>query len=211
MIHVLIADDHSLIREGFKKILSRETDIKIIGEASNAHEVMDVLKDHHCNIIVLDITMPGKSGLEILEDIKIQYPHISVMILSMHSEEHYALRALKAGAKGYLTKEGAPNELINAIRKIDSGRMYLSQDVAEQLAYNLGGKTDKLPHETLSNREFQVMHLMASGKSISDISDELSISASTVSTYRQRVMEKLNLHSTAEIILYAVKNNLLND
>ncbi len=211
MITILIADDHSLIREGFKKILSRETDISVIGEAQNASEVMDFLQNKHCDILVLDITMPGKSGLDILADIKIQYPDINVLVLSMHAEEYYALRALKAGAKGYLTKESAPDELLKAIRKIDSGRMYLSQDVAEQLAYNLGDKTDKLPHENLSNREFQVLNLIANGRSILDISNELSISASTVSTYRQRIMEKLNLHSTADIILYAVNNHLLDD
>ena len=211
MINILIADDHSLIREGFKKILFREDDLTVMGEAGNAAEIMDILGKNPCDVIVLDISMPGKTGLDILGDIRIQYPNVKILILSMHSEEHYALRALKGGALGYLTKESAPDELITAIRKIHSGRMYISEAVAEQLAYNIGGKKkEKLPHEDLSDREFQVMQMLASGKSIAEISDRLAISNSTVSTYRQRVMEKLNLKNTSELILYAIENHLID-
>jgi len=211
MINILIADDHSLIREGFKKILSREDDLAVVGEAGNAAGIMDILSKNICDVIVLDISMPGKTGLDILSDIRIQYPNVKILILSMHSEEHYALRALKGGALGYLTKESAPDELITAIRKIHNGRMYISEVVAEQLAYNIGGKKkEKLLHEDLSDREFQVIQMLASGKSITDISARLSISSSTVSTYRQRIMEKLHLTNTSELILYAIENHLMD-
>lgn len=209
MIKVLIADDHSLIREGFKKIIARESDITVVGEAANSAEVMNFLEKQSCDIVVLDITMPGKNGLDILGDIRLQYPDLNVLILSMHAEEHYALRALKNGARGYLTKESAPDELIKAIRKIHGGRMYISQEVAEQLAYNIGGKSEKMPHDDLSDREFQVLQLLAKGKTISEIGEMLTISASTVSTYRQRILEKLNLKNTSELILYAVNNRLI--
>lgn len=211
MITILIADDHSLIREGFKKILSREDDLSVVGEAGNAADIMEFLRKNLCDIIVLDISMPGKTGLDILSDIRIQFPNVKVLILSMHSEEHYALRALKGGALGYLSKDSAPGELITAIRKIHSGRMYVSEAVAEQLAYNIGGnKREKLPHEDLSDREFQVMQMLAGGRSISDISERLSISNSTVSTYRQRILEKLNLKNTSELIHYAINNKLID-
>lgn len=211
MINILIADDHSLIREGFKKILSREDDLSVVGEAGNAADIMEFLRKNLCDIIVLDISMPGKTGLDILSDIRIQFPNVKVLILSMHSEEHYALRALKGGALGYLSKDSAPGELITAIRKIHSGRMYVSEAVAEQLAYNIvGNKREKLPHEDLSDREFQVMQMLAGGRSISDISERLSISNSTVSTYRQRILEKLNLKNTSELIHYAINNKLID-
>ncbi|MGC9364326.1 MAG: response regulator [Fidelibacterota bacterium] len=210
MIKVLIADDHSLIREGFKKIIARESDITVVGEAANSTGVLDYLEKQSCDIVVLDITMPGKNGLDILGDIRLRYPNLNVLILSMHAEEYYALRALKNGARGYLTKESAPDELIKAIRKIHSGRMYISQEVAEQLAYNIGGKSEKMPHDELSDREFQVLQLLAKGKTISEIGEMLAISASTVSTYRQRILEKLNLRNTSELILYAVNNRLVS-
>lgn len=210
MIKVLIADDHSLIREGFKKIIARESDITVVGEAADSAGVMGFLEKQSCDIVVLDITMPGKNGLDILGDIRLRYPDVNVLILSMHAEEHYALRALKNGAKGYLTKESAPDELVRAIRKIQSGRMYISQEVAEQLAYNIGGKTEKMPHDDLSDREFQVLQLLAKGKTISEIGEMLAISASTVSTYRQRILEKLNLRNTSELILYAINNRLID-
>lgn len=211
MITILIADDHSLIREGFKKILSREDDLSVVGEAGNAADIMEFLRKNLCDIIVLDISMPGKTGLDILSDIRIQFPNVKVLILSMHSEERYALRALKGGALGYLSKDSAPGELITAIRKIHDGRMYVSEAVAEQLAYNIGGnKREKLPHEDLSDREFQVMQMLAGGRSISDISERLSISNSTVSTYRQRILEKLNLKNTSELIHYAINNKLID-
>lgn len=209
MIKVLIADDHSLIREGFKKIIARESDITVVGEAADSSGVMRFLEKQSCDIVVLDITMPGKNGLDILGDIRLRYPDLNVLILSMHAEEHYALRALKNGARGYLTKESAPDELIKAIRKIHGGRMYISQEVAEQLAYNIGGKSEKMPHDDLSDREFQVLQLLAKGKTISEIGEMLAISASTVSTYRQRILEKLNLKNTSELILYAVNNRLI--
>jgi two-component system invasion response regulator UvrY len=209
MINVFIADDHTLIREGFKKILERESDIRVVGEAGSAFEVLDFLKQHSCHILVLDLSMPDKNGLDLLGDIGNLYPKVKTLILTMHAEEHYAIRALKAGAAGYLTKESAPDELIKAIRSIVAGHLYISQNIAEQLAYSVGGKIDKMPHERLSDREFQIMRLLAEGKATSEISRELSISTSTVSTYRQRIMRKLNVRSIADVILYAVNNRLI--
>jgi len=209
MINVFIADDHTLIREGFKKILERESDIQVVGEAGCAFEVLDFLKQHGCHILVLDLSLPDKNGLDLLGDISKLYPSVKTLILTMHAEEHYAIRALKAGAAGYLTKESAPDELIKAIRSIVAGHYYISQNIAEQLAHSIGGKIDKLPHERLSNREFQIMRLLAEGRTTSEIGQELSISSSTVSTYRQRIMRKLNVHSIADVILYAVNNRLI--
>jgi len=209
MINVFIADDHTLIREGFKKILERESDIQVVGEAGCAFEVLDFLKQHGCHILVLDLSLPDKNGLDLLGDIGKLYPSVKTLILTMHAEEHYAIRALKAGAAGYLTKETAPDELIKAIRSIVAGHYYISQNIAEQLAHSIGGKIDQMPHERLSDREFQIMRLLAGGKTTSEISQELSISTSTVSTYRQRIMRKLNVHSIADVILYAVNNRLI--
>ena len=209
MINVFIADDHTLIREGFKKILERESDIQVVGEAGCAFEVLDFLKQYGCHILVLDLSLPDKNGLDLLGDIGKLYPTVKTLILTMHAEEHYAIRALKAGAAGYLTKETAPDELIMAIRSIVAGHYYISQNIAEQLAHSIGGKIDQMPHERLSDREFQIMRLLAGGKTTSEISQELSISTSTVSTYRQRIMRKLNVHSIADVILYAVNNRLI--
>jgi len=210
MIRVLIADDHSLIREGFKKILGREADIRVVGEAGNTTELLEFLEKNECDVLVMDISMPGQNGLEALEILRPRYPTVKVLFLSMHAEEHYAMRALKGGASGYLTKESAPDELIKAIRRIYDGRMYINQTIAEKLAFTVSGKSDKMPHENLSDREFQVLRLLAQGKSISDIADQLSVSPSTISTYRQRIAEKLNVKTTAELILYAVNNQLLD-
>jgi RNA polymerase sigma factor (sigma-70 family) len=208
MIKVLIADDHILIREGFKKILDRESDIEVVGESENGPQVLAFLQQQPCDIVVLDITMPVKDGLEVLAELKANYPELKILMLSMHSEERYAVRAIKAGAAGYLTKESAPDELIKAIHQIISGRMYISQPVAEQLALSIARETKQAPHEKLSDREFQILRLLGSGKSVREIGCQLNLSQSTISTYRHRILEKLKLNSTADLIRYALEHQL---
>lgn len=210
MIKIFIADDHSLIREGIKKILSTESDIKIVGESFDPFEVLEQLKKLKPDVIILDISMPGKSGLDLLKEIKIQLPDIKVLMMSMLPEEQFAKRTLKAGASGYITKTSLPEEFILAIRRVASGRKYVSQNLAEQLAEDIDENVEKKPYELLSDREFQILKLIASGKSQTDIADELAISVSTVNTYRSRILEKLKLKSNSELIRYAFQNNLFD-
>jgi two-component system invasion response regulator UvrY len=209
MINVLIADDHALIREGLKKTLSSESDMKLVGDASNVAELFKQLERLVVNIVLLDITMPGESGLDALKELRQKYPHIPVLILSFHPEHRFAVRALKAGASGYITKQSATDELVQAIRKIISGGKYVSAALAEELAIDLDMATDKLPHETLSDREFQVMRLIAAGKKSSEIAEALSVTMSTVNTYRTRIFEKMNMHSNVELARYAMEHGLI--
>jgi len=209
MIDVLIADDHALIREGLKKILNSEQDIRVVGEASNVVELFTALKRLAVNIILLDITMPGESGLDALKELRQKYPHLPVLILSFHPEHRFAVRALKAGAAGYLTKESAAEEVVQAVRKIASGGKYVSASLAEQLATELDGDGGKPLHETLSDREFQVLRLIAAGKKSSDIAEELAVSVNTVNTYRMRILEKMKMQSNVELSRYAVEHGLI--
>jgi two-component system, NarL family, invasion response regulator UvrY len=208
MIKILIADDHSVVREGVKHILSDMPEA-VISEASNGQEVLEAIRKKDFDLILLDIAMPGKDGLDVLKDIRIEKPQTKVLILSMFPEEQYALRALKSGASGYLTKESIPEELIKAIRKVLRGGKYISSDFSDKLLTSLDSDAEKPVHETLSNREYQVMRMIASGKTISDIADELFLSVKTVSTYRSRILEKMNLKNNAEIMHYAVKNGII--
>jgi len=210
MIKILIADDHAIVREGMKQILSENPDIVVAAEASNGHEVMDKLNKYNYDLIVLDVALPGRSGLDILKDIKNQKPKLPVLVLSMYPEEQYAVRVLKAGASGYLTKESAPNELIKAIKQIAQGRKYISPSLAEKLAGELEIDSKKPLHETLSDREYEVMIMIASGKKVKEIADNLSLSEKTVSTYRTRVLEKMRMKSNAELTHYAIKNKLVD-
>jgi len=210
MIRVLIADDHSLIREGFKKIISREVDLKVVGEAQNSNEVLQFLSRNECDVIVLDISMPEKSGLDLLSELGEYYGRIAVLILSMHPEERFAIRALKAGASGYITKERAPEELVQAIRKIYKGGKYITSTLAEKLAMNIGRDAEKLPHERLSNREFQVFLSLAMGKPVAEIAKELFLSQSTINTYRARIFDKMNMNNHSELIHYAIRNKLID-
>lgn len=210
MMKVFIADDHSLIREGFKKILKCESDIEIAGESADPFDIMNKILNQKVDVIILDINLPGKSGLDVLKEIKTQIPDQKVLILSMHPEERFAIRSLKAGASGYLSKDSAPEELVKAIRKIASGGKYISSNLAEKLTEELSSSNAKPAHENLSDREFQVMHLIALGKPQSVIAEELSLSLSTINTYRTRVLEKLNLNSNAELIHYAVEQKLID-
>ena len=209
MINVFIADDHALIREGIKNLLSSISDIKLVGETANPYEIIEQIKINKCDVLILDLSMPGKNGLDVLKEIKGIFPEIKILIMTMMPEDQFAKRTLKAGASGYLTKESAPDELITAIRRIASGRKYVSQSLAEKLAENLDDTAEKPIHDLLSDREFQVMKMMASGKSQTDIAKELSISVSTVNTYRSRILEKLNLGTNAELIHFAFQHNLV--
>jgi DNA-binding NarL/FixJ family response regulator len=209
MINVLIADDHALIREGLRKTLSGEPDMTLIGEATNVVELFKQLERLVVNIILLDITMPGESGLDALKELHQKYPHIPVLVLSFHPEHRFAVRALKAGAAGYITKQSATEELVQAVRKIVGGGKYVSAALAEELATELNTHSGKLPHETLSDREFQVMRLIAAGKKSSEIAEELSVTISTVNTYRMRILEKMKMQSNVELARYALEHKLI--
>ena len=208
-IRILIADDHPIVRAGFKQVLSETPDLVVADEAGNGQEVLEHLKKKKYDVVLLDISMPGKNGLEILKELKTDYPKLPVLILSIYPEEQYAIRALKAGAAGYLTKESAPHELISAIRKISAGGRYISASLAEKLATYLNVDMTKSPHETLSDREHQVMRMIASGKTVSEIAESLNLSVKTISTYRTHILEKMKMKNNAEITLYAVQNKLV--
>ena len=210
MINVLIADDHALIREGLKKTLSGEPDMKLVGEAVNVADLFTQLELLTVNIVLLDITMPGVSGLDALKELRQKYPDLPVLILSFHPEQRFAVRALKGGAAGYLTKESAAEEVVQAVRKIASGGKYVSASLAELLATELDSGSAKPLHETLSDREFQVLRLIAAGKKSSDIAEELSVSVNTVNTYRMRILEKMRMGSNVELSRYAVEHGLID-
>jgi two-component system invasion response regulator UvrY len=209
LIKILIADDHRIVREGLKQILAETPDMIVTDEANNAQEVLKKVWDNEYDVLLLDISMPGRSGLDILKQLKSDRPKLSVLVLSMYSEEQYALRALKAGASGYMTKESATDELIEAIRKVSTGRKYISPSVAEKLAFSLESGHERPPQETLSDREFQVMCMIASGKTIKAIAEELSLSIKTVSTYRARILEKMRMKNNSELTHYAIQNKLV--
>ena len=209
MIRVLIADDHTIVRQGLKQILNLDPQIEVSFEANNGNEVLDFLRDATVDVVVLDITMPGRNGLETLKEIKRLYPTVAVIVLSMHPKDQYAVRVLKAGASGYITKESAPEELVSAIRKAYRGEKYISPDVAEMLAdYIEHGAVDQ-PHKLLSDREFEVLRLIASGKGITQIANELNLSVKTVSTYRTRIVEKTGLSTNSDITRYSIEHQLV--
>ena len=209
MIKILIADDHAIVREGLKQIVAEEKDMLVAGEAGNTNEMFDLLKKEDFAIIILDISMPGRSGLESLKFLRKNYPEVPALILSMFSEEQYGLRALKAGAAGYLKKVSAPTELVSAIRKIVSGGKYINQSLAEKLADEYDSDRKERMHDKLSNREYQIMCLIASGKSAEEIALDLSISINTVYSYRNRILEKMHLKSNVELTQYALQNKLI--
>lgn len=209
-IKIIIADDHAIVREGLKQIVAEEKDMLVCGEAENASGLMELLNKEQWSIVVLDINMPGKSGLEALKDIKQIYPNLPVLILSMFSEDQYGLRAIKAGASGYLKKVSAPTELVIAIRKIVSGRKYINASLAEKLAENLGSGNNIFLHDKLSDREYQIMCNIALGKSAEEIAEELSLSINTIYTYRNRIFEKMSMKSNVELTQYAVQNKLID-
>ena len=210
MIKVLIADDHAVVRSGLKQILDETGgEIQVQGEAANGREVIEKVQAQDWDVLVLDITMPGRSGLDILKDIRQMQPRLPVLILSMHAEEQFATRVLKAGAAGYLNKESAPEELVKAIRKVNEGGKYVSPAQAERMVSELTGDTDKPPHQLLSDREYEILCLIASGKTATQIAQQLVLSVKTVSTYRSRILEKMRLETNAQLTHYGIKNGLV--
>lgn len=210
MIRVLVADDHPVVHEGLKKMFEKVHGIRVTGEASTGEEVLNKIEQNDYDLVLLDISMPDKSGLEVLKELKRKKPDLPVLILSIHGEEQYAIRAMKAGAAGYLTKKSIPDELIRAIQKISQGAKYITSSLAEKMASYLEKGAKKLPHETLSDREFQIICLIAKGKTRKEIAEELSLSVDTISTYRARILEKMKLKRTIELIHYAMKNQLVD-
>ena len=208
-IKILIADDHAIVREGLKQIVGEEKDILVAGEAENSSKLMELLEKEKWSLVVLDINMPGKSGLEALKDIKNLYPDLPVLILSMFSEDQYGLRAIKAGASGYLKKVSAPNELVAAIRKIISGGKYINPSLAEKLAEKFESAKKELLHEKLSDREYQIMCNIALGKTAEEIAQELSLSINTIYSYRNRILEKMSMRSNVELTQYVLQNKLV--
>ncbi len=210
MIRVLIADDHAVVRQGLKQILGDTPEMLVAGEAINGQEVLDKVRAEAWDVVILDISMPDHSGLDILKQLRSERPKLPVLVLSMYSEDQFAVRVLKAGASGYLTKESAADELVKAIRKVVSGGTYVSSFLAEKLAFEIGTDSNMLPHETLSDREFQVLRGIAAGKSVTEIAAELYLSVKTVSTYRTRMLTKMNLGTNAELMHYAIRNHLID-
>ena len=209
MTRILIVDDHAVVRQGLKKILSEFHDMEVTDEAQNADELMKKVQTEPPDIVVLDISMPGRSGIDVLRELHSRMPKLPVLFLSMLPEEQFALRALKAGASGYLTKDAAPDELVKAIRRISAGRKYISPALAEKLASVVHTDPEKLPHEKLSEREFQVFRKIASGEMLTQIAEELYLSIKTVATYRTRVLSKMHMQSNADLTRYAVQNKLI--
>lgn len=210
MIRILIADDHAVVREGIKTIIAGQSSMIVEDEAASGQEALSRLAGKNYDVVLLDISMPGKSGLDVLEEIKTLHPKLPVLILSMHPEEQYAVRTLRAGASGYLTKASAPQELIQAIQKVSKGGKYVTLSLAEKLAFEIDADAERPSHEKLSNREYQVMLLLASGQSVSEAADKLCLSSKTVATYRTRILEKMNMKKNAELTLYAVRNKLID-
>ncbi len=210
MLKILIADDHPVFRQGLKQILSETGNMVVTEEVDDGSEVLGRVRAGRFDVVLLDISMPGKNGIDILKQLNKEYPELPVLVLTVHPEEQYAIRALKSGASGYLTKESTPDELVMAIHKVSSGGRYVSSSLAEKLAYELARMDGKPAHEKLSDREYQIMLLIASGKTVTEIAEILSLSIKTVSTYRSRILEKMTMKNNAELTYYAIKNQLVD-
>ncbi|MGD0361149.1 MAG: response regulator transcription factor [Bryobacteraceae bacterium] len=210
MIRILIADDHAILRRGLREILAGEMETALCGEAKDANEVMAKIQAEEWDLVILDITMPGRSGLDVLRDLKAERAKLPVLVLSMHPEDQYAKRLLRAGASGYMNKESAPEELIKAVRKVLAGGRYVSAALGEKLAGDLSEDAGRPIHEALSHREFEVLRMLAAGKTVTQIAEELHLGATTVSTYRARILEKMKMNTTAELMHYALHNGLID-
>jgi DNA-binding NarL/FixJ family response regulator len=211
MIRIVVADDHTIVREGLKQLLTAAGDLEVVAEAQNGFEVMDRVRALDFDVLLLDMSMPGKSGIELIKQVHAEKPRLRVLILSMHEEHQYAVRAIRAGAAGYLTKEGASAQLVSAIRRVAGGGAYISADVAEQLALGAMPDAKGPPHSTLSDREFQIFRMIAEGKSVSDIAERLNLSVKTVSTHKANILQKMNMSTQAELIRYALTHRLVEE
>jgi DNA-binding NarL/FixJ family response regulator len=211
VIRVLLADDHAMVRAGLKEILADTGDITVAAEATNGQEVMARVRDADYDVAVLDMSMPGRSGIELIKQVKDEKPKLRILILTMHSEQQYAVRALKAGASGFLTKEAAADQLVAAIRKIAAGGAYVSPETAERLVLDAAPRADAAPHTLLSDREFQVLQMIAGGKTVGEIAEKLSLSVKTVSTHKTRILHKMGLANQAQLIRYALEHKLLDE
>jgi two-component system, NarL family, invasion response regulator UvrY len=209
IIKILVVDDHSIVREGLKQILADSAEMVVAGEASSGQEAMQKIRAGGFDMVIMDISLPDRNGLEILEQVKVIFPKLPILILSMHAEEQYATRAFKAGASGYLTKESASEQLIAAIHKVAQGGKYVSPSLAEKLVFELVKDSQKPLHEVLSDRELQVLCLFASGKTLTEVSQTLCVSVKTISTHRARILEKMGMRNNAELIRYAIQNKLV--
>jgi DNA-binding NarL/FixJ family response regulator len=209
MIKVLIADDHTLVRKGLKQVLLDAGDIHKVDEAKDGIETLNKVNKGKYDLVILDISLPGRSGIDILKQLKCSHPSLPVLMLSMHPEEQYAVRSLRAGAAGYMTKESAPAELIDAIKKVAAGGKYITASLAEKLAGEIGADAEKQPHEILSDREYQVMCMIASGKTVKEIADDLNLSVKTISTHRSRILNKMQMDNNAQLTHYAIKRGLV--
>ncbi len=211
MIRVLLADDHAIVRNGLKEILESTGDIIVAAEATNGHEALARVREVEIDVAVVDLSMPGRSGVELIKLIKAERPKLRLLVLSMHSEEQYAVRAVRAGAAGYLTKESAADELVAAIRRIAGGGAYISPETAERLVLASNSGVEGPPHTRLSNREYEVFRALVAGKSVSDIAATLNLSVKTISTHKSRILEKMGLSSQTELVHYAIRNNLVDE
>jgi DNA-binding NarL/FixJ family response regulator len=210
MIRIVIADDHEIVRAGLKQIISDDEDMEVLGESNNGENLIELVKKNDYDVVLLDLKMQGISGIDVIKHIKLIKPDLPIIVLSMHAEDQYAVRTIKAGASGYLTKETAAENLVTAVRRVVGGGKYISPTLAETLADSIAGGGGDLPHEKLADREFQVMCMIASGKTVTEIGAELFLSVKTISTYRQRILEKMNMKNNSELTHYAIKNNLLD-
>jgi DNA-binding NarL/FixJ family response regulator len=211
MIRIVIADDHTIVREGLKQLLAAAGDLNVVGEARDGQEVMQQVRDNDFDVLLLDMSMPGKSGTELIKQVKDEKPKLRVLVLSMHEEHQYAVRAIKAGASGYLTKDSASTQLVTALRKVSAGGAFISAEVAEALALSARSQREGPPHTALSDREYQVFQMLASGTSVSEIASRLNLSVKTVSTHKARLLEKLGARNQTELVHYALKHRLIDD
>ena len=211
MIRILVADDHTIMREGLKQLLASETDLVVAAEAADGHEVLKLVRELDFDVLLMDMSMPGRSGIELIKQVKAEKPRLRLLVLSMHQENQYAVRAIKAGASGYLTKDSASTQLVSAIRKVAAGGAFITAEVAEQLALGAMPNVAGLPHTALSDREYEVFQLLVAGVSVSDIADRLNVSVKTVSTHKARLMEKMGIGNQGELIRYALRHRLIED
>ncbi len=211
MIRIVIADDHTIVREGLKQLLSAASDLEVVGEARDGHEALALVRERDFDVLLVDLSMPGKGGMELIRQVKSEKPKLRILVLSMHAERQYAVRAIKAGASGYLTKDSAATQLVSALRKVAAGGALISAEVAEQLALSAMPHAEGPPHASLSDREYQVFQLLVAGRAVSDIAQELNLSVKTVSTHKARLLEKMGLANQAELIHYAIRHGLVDD